>query len=580
MKKWISAILAAIIAVAMTASGIPVFAETATPTQLGQSGVTIEPFGIIDVTPPVLTGITLDKTTVETPGIVTVTATATDDISGVSGISIDFYCEESQQGIYANLSNEVYNEETDEYEIVDYFTGRMRIDEYTLSGVYFCESINVYDRAGNRAEYRRNLDDWMIENGYFPLPEISNVVVINNSSIAQNETMPPVLTSVDIPNTILNAPGSLAISATATDDSGVSHIFIDFYCESANRSLYTSLNDEIYNEDTEEYENTGIFKGKARADKYQIPGEYICTNITVVDIFGNRQEYTKDPDEWQLEYGYLPIPFNIPSITIINSNPIDTMPPELTSLSLSRTTMDTPDTIKITATATDDVSGVSGISVDFYSEDFKSALYASLFDEVYNELTGEYERTGIFKGYLRTSLYQLPGVYKCVNIRVYDEAGNRQEYVSDLEDWMSDYGYLPFPLEIPSITVINNNNCNPEPEPPTDPTIPTYPTAPSTSSGSSSKSGSSSTYKYEKRDVSASATVSGNEITIKGQTRLGFMQVTYMGKVIEGVKTRTVDGGVVIILPDDFMNSKKNPNFKVRIEFFNAYVNVDVGAIK
>ena len=56
-------------------------------------------YGIPDVTPPELTSeITIDKTEVEAPGTITVTANGKDDISGVSDIDLYFKNRENGRG--------------------------------------------------------------------------------------------------------------------------------------------------------------------------------------------------------------------------------------------------------------------------------------------------------------------------------------------------------------------------------------------------------------------------------------------------------------------------------------------------
>ncbi len=70
---------------------------------VGMSGDGIIARGTPDSTPPVLTEISIDKTTVGPGGTITVRGSGTDDISGVSGIYVNFVDEENNKSHSTNL---------------------------------------------------------------------------------------------------------------------------------------------------------------------------------------------------------------------------------------------------------------------------------------------------------------------------------------------------------------------------------------------------------------------------------------------------------------------------------------------
>ncbi|MFV0393508.1 MAG: hypothetical protein ACK5LC_03790 [Coprobacillaceae bacterium] len=121
---------------------------------------------IIDITPPVITDIVLDKTVVEvgtTSGSsIQVSVMASDDISGIDFMFVQFYNADYDKTITTYLD---YDENTDLY------IGHIDINGYALPGTYYINYAYARDYAGNEIIYSESYDN---------LNFMTNFVVIND----------------------------------------------------------------------------------------------------------------------------------------------------------------------------------------------------------------------------------------------------------------------------------------------------------------------------------------------------------------------------------------------------------------
>ena len=96
-----------------------------------------------DTTAPTVSNITLSATTVNAPGSLTVSVTATDNLSGVSSIQVEFYNKETESYLYAHP----------QLESSGLFAGTLNIGQYTNAGKYVIRSVYITDKAGNSKWY-------------------------------------------------------------------------------------------------------------------------------------------------------------------------------------------------------------------------------------------------------------------------------------------------------------------------------------------------------------------------------------------------------------------------------------------
>ena len=97
----------------------------------------------VDNNPPKVTGITLSAATVTAPGTITVTVTATDDITGLAYGIVWFRNAEANTSLSASLKVNGDGK----------MTGTIEIGPYTRAGVYIIENLELDDNADNYVIY-------------------------------------------------------------------------------------------------------------------------------------------------------------------------------------------------------------------------------------------------------------------------------------------------------------------------------------------------------------------------------------------------------------------------------------------
>ncbi len=181
------------------------------------------------------------------------------------------------------------------------------------------------------------------------------VLLISPIPLAAQDTTPPELTALDFtPKTIDTTltPATVTVTATATDDiSGVSVIMVRFRSPSEMQQRAGAINCSPDTPCPPFVDITFLRFGE--------PGIWTVSSVEIWDVVGNYRIY----DTTALSARGLPTQLTVLSIQDVN-------PSELTALDFTPKTIDTtltPATVTVTATATDDISGVSGIMVRFRS---------------------------------------------------------------------------------------------------------------------------------------------------------------------------------------------------------------------
>ena len=268
----------------------------------------------------------------------------------------------------------------------------------------------------------------------------------------------PELTDVRLSSYKIEAPGSIEVEVSGTDDiSGLSYGLLRFEDSITGKRITVSLSSQVWNEETYKHENLpeGILKGVAELDQYQYPGEYELVEVRIEDRAGNMQHYVQNASDWQLDDGYKELDFQR-TITVSNVYVADSMSPELKDIRLSSDKIEVPGSIEVEASGTDDISGISYGLLRFEDSITGKRITVSLSSQVWNEETYKHENLpeGILKGVAELDQYQYPGEYELVEVRIEDRAGNMQHYVQNASDWQLDDGYKELDFQ-KKITVIN-----------------------------------------------------------------------------------------------------------------------------
>ena len=166
-KKMLSLLLAASMAFSM-----PINVFAAQPVTETENQTEVEPY-VVDVTAPILTGITLNSDTVKAGETLTVTIDATEEESGLGYCDATFVNKKTKKRLTASSDN--YQNPT---------TLSLKISEYEPNGVYELVSVQLGDKAGNYVLYDKEpigepVDNTEIEQLTFNL----SFTVINDDNI-------------------------------------------------------------------------------------------------------------------------------------------------------------------------------------------------------------------------------------------------------------------------------------------------------------------------------------------------------------------------------------------------------------
>ena len=384
----------------------------------------VEPNRAVDTTPPTLSSISLSATSVTAPGQITVTATASDDSSGVGEFFVAFYNGETNSELDVGL----------QLDSAGNYSGTLSFGEYANSGSYTIAYASLADNAGNQREYYgAGWPDGYEHSGFSKLPNSCYSLSFSVLNDKPHDTTPPTLNSISLSATSVNAPAEITFTAAASDNlSGVRYVYIEF------SSSESSSPFGVYFEP----DSAGILSQTYYFGEYN-GGSYTIAYVHLGDNAGNTISYYGAGATVTNGCSKLPNSCYSKSFRVISSKPTDVTPPTLSSMSLSTTSVNAPGQITFTATASDDLSGVAGVEVSFYNAESNDWLNVSLFpsSESGDVLTQtlSFSSVGAPEGgdYLDSGEYVIAYAY------VYDFAGNTKNYYGAGADNPYDYNKLP-----------------------------------------------------------------------------------------------------------------------------------------
>src|ERR1700727_167087 len=237
-------------------------------------------------------------------------------------------------------------------------------------------------------------------------------------AFAIQDKNPPVLTSFTFsPQAVdvTNAPATISATAQATDDlSGVTEVAVEWVSPDGTNAVGgglglssgTNLN--------------GTYTSTFTIPQFVEPGTWNVAQVYVRDNAGNSKTY------YQSDLQALGFPTTLQVTSTQDKNP-----PVLTSFTFSPQAVDVtnaPATISATAQATDDLSGVTEVAVEWVSPDGTNAVGGGLGLSSGTNLNGTYTSTFTIPQFVE------PGTWNVAQVYVRDNAGNSKTYYqSDLQ---------------------------------------------------------------------------------------------------------------------------------------------------
>lgn len=280
----------------------------------------IVPFGIIDITPPELTGVELSSSEVEVPGVIEVILTGQDDESGLDYGWLTYKNSVTNKIIGISVkSDRIYDENKGGYVEVPagQMIGILKLDQYQYPGSYELINVSLYDKADNSQIYFKDSEEFPPEYGYKELLISSSFTVINENF---KDTTPPELTGVELSLNEVEVPGVIEVMVTGQDDkSGLKSGWLRYKNQETGKEIVFWIGrDGIYDAEGALIDvPEGKLLGTLKIDQYQNPGLYELSNAELYDRADNRQIYYKDIEDYQLEYGHKELPISS-SFLVIN----------------------------------------------------------------------------------------------------------------------------------------------------------------------------------------------------------------------------------------------------------------------
>ncbi|MCL1997827.1 MAG: hypothetical protein FWG65_03580 [Turicibacter sp.] len=247
-----------------------------------------------DNEPPVLHNVQVTPV-VNAPGVVTVTVEATDNLSGIEVIDARFIDANSNRE-YMAFGNVAWS-----WNLIaeNTFQTEIPIGQYDPPGLFELALVWITDVAGNQQTYVLNPSQW--GNDVLPLPNNAAFTITNTNY--DNE--PPVLHNVQVSPQVVNAPGVVTVTVTATDNlSGIEIIQANFIDANSNRE-YVAFGNVAWSWNLIA-ENT--FQTEITIGQYDPPGLFELAWVWITDVAGNQQMYVLNPSQWGNDV--LPLPNN------------------------------------------------------------------------------------------------------------------------------------------------------------------------------------------------------------------------------------------------------------------------------
>ncbi|MHA6259043.1 S-layer homology domain-containing protein [Sporosarcina sp. CAU 1771] len=337
-----------------------------------------------DTTPPELHSLQISPEDLNVGDTVVFTADITDDLSGVSYVSIVFSNEEDING----SNNTVFLSYDKERQL---FIGQYTIQENDTPGMWTIYSYHLRDNAGNSSFY--NKEDILDSEKYFYL-------ITNENEV---DKTPPTLEHIEISPKVVEVGEEVEVKIKAFDLSGVERVNASFESESGKLSRHLTFS---YNEEMD------YWIAKYKINTEDVSGIWNLRHISLTDINNNRvfiqSNELDNPEDYTIE--------------VINEIEVDSLPPEIEWLKIEPREVNTNDTFKVSAKVTDNISGVSHVSITLKSVTNLSTRSINLTDQ---------DEDGVWEGNYTVSKFDESGKWIIDTILANDHARNSVRLSTD-----------------------------------------------------------------------------------------------------------------------------------------------------
>jgi len=243
---------------------------------------------MVDTQPPVLQSIEFEPSSliVSAPAEIKVTVHATDDLSGISNVTISFGAS-NEYVIACAISGEDFHDGVG--------TGIIKIGAGKAIKEYALDSIELEDCAGNDVWYVTD-DDYEYDENEIYYPHKYTIKVIGN----KRESNPPTLGNVSISTNEVIAPGKIDITAFGQDDTDVKGCLASFKNRSSDDVIDAYFGNVHDSEGWPYFEplfRNGPGTSIIDVTKYDDPGDYYLSHVEISDVFDNVQHYYASVDE-------------------------------------------------------------------------------------------------------------------------------------------------------------------------------------------------------------------------------------------------------------------------------------------
>ncbi|MBM7564922.1 OmpL47-type beta-barrel domain-containing protein [Paenibacillus sacheonensis] len=360
----------------------------------------------VDTTRPVLLDLSLSKAELHGDDTLILSARAADDISGVNHLYVEYL----PPGNIEAKSAFLYDNDND-----GLFTGSITTGKYDPNGVYKISYIIVADNQSNSYQYVHST----VSTKKFTTFEYKDLSSYNFTvSNPDADTTFPMLHEVTISRTEGMAGDILTVNAHITDDiSGVHYASIGF------RGPYDP--NYVVGIELLDRDGDGTFTGSHLFRKGDFTGTYTVKGIGVLDNAGNGGQYvnSKDPDDGSPYYENRDLSAYSFTLKSGISPNIDITPPVLEEISLSGGKVHPGENITISATITDDLTGVDFLSIKYRTIDYlNGGDYYKIISLTDND--GD----GVFTGKINPGMSDPAGLYQATSIEFGDIQGNNYSY--------------------------------------------------------------------------------------------------------------------------------------------------------
>jgi hypothetical protein len=350
---------------------------------------------IEDNEPPVLAGLSISPTTVNTTAssqTVTVTAHITDNLSGLASASVVFRSpsgrETTEKATFSKVSGSSTN---------GVYEAKVVFKRYIAPGPWKVSSLRMVDNVENEITLNsRRLQ----AKGFTETVQVESI----------EDEAPPSLAGFSITPSSVNVASSsqtVVVGAHITDDlSGLASASVQFESPNGKQVTATAEFTKVSGTETD-----GTYEATVTFNQFIQAGTWKVRDVNLRDNVGNEANLSATQLEGK----------GFPATVTVSSN-ADIEPPTLASLAISPSSINTTtasETVTVTAQITDNLSGFEHGSVVFESPNGKVLTNIATFSKISGSATsGLYEAKVIFRPYVQ------PGTWKVSNVNLTDAVGN------------------------------------------------------------------------------------------------------------------------------------------------------------